>query len=327
MANQISIQEKAKTLSELIDYYEICNKAEGKSQKTISWYSSNLRRFHRYLRSNHLPDSMDNINTKLLREYVLYLMRRKRFDNHPYIAPKNEPLSTATIHGHVRTLRAFFGWLLREELIEVNLASGLRPPRITKKVISTLSDDEIRAIVNSLNPRDPIDARNLAIFMLLLDTGLRISEVTGLKIEDVHTNPGLLKVMGKGKKERIVPIGSNAQRVLQRYLFRYRPNPAHLAIDNVFLSTYGRPLTENSIKLMFARLSQRSGVLRLHAHLCRHTFATRFLINGGDVFTLQQILGHSTLEMVRHYVNLASNHIAIQHSRFSPVDRLNLHRS
>lgn len=87
-----------------------------------------------------------------------------------------------------------------------------------------------------------------------------------------------------------------------------------------------RALTENSTKLMFARLAQRSGAHRLHAHLCRHTFATRFLINGGDVFTLQQILGHSTFEMVRHYINLASNHVVIQHQRFSPLDRLNLRR-
>ena len=85
----------------------------------------------------------------------------------------------------------------------------------------------------------------------------------------------------------------------------------HLGIDNVFLSVLGKPLTENSIKLIFSRLAGKSGVARLHAHLCRHTFATRFLINGGDVFTLQQILGHSTLDMVRHYVNMAANHVAI----------------
>ena len=78
------------------------------------------------------------------------------------------------------------------------------------------------------------------------------------------------------------------------------------------------------MKLTFARLARRSGVYRLHAHLCRHTFATIFLINGGDVFTLQQILGHSTLEMVRHYVSLASNQVVIQHQRFSPLDRLDL---
>jgi integrase/recombinase XerC/integrase/recombinase XerD len=137
-------------------------------------------------------------------------------------------------------------------------------------------------------------------------------------------NEGYLKVMGKGRKERIVPIGNNAQRALQRCLFRFRPKPFNPVIDNVFLSTSKKPLTENSVKLMFTRLSQRSGVYRLHAHLCRHTFATRFLINGGDVFTLQQILGHSTLEMVRHYVNLAASHVTIQHQKYSPLDRLNL---
>jgi integrase/recombinase XerC/integrase/recombinase XerD len=145
-------------------------------------------------------------------------------------------------------------------------------------------------------------------------------------MDDLHLDEGFFKVMGKGKKERIVPIGSNAQRALQRYLFRYRSNPALPQTDNVFLSIHGEPLTENSMKLTFTRLAKRSGVQRLHAHLCRHTFATRFLINGGDVFTLQQILGHSTLEMVRHYVNLASNHIAIQHQRFSPLDRLNMRK-
>ena len=121
-------------------------------------------------------------------------------------------------------------------------------------------------------------------------------------------------------------LGNSSQKVLQRYLFRYRPRQADSLNEYVFLANDGKSLTENSLKLMFSRLAQRSGVKRLHAHLCRHTFATKFLINGGDVFTLQQILGHSTLEMVRHYVNLASNQVALQHRRFSPLDRLNLQR-
>ena len=162
--------------------------------------------------------------------------------------------------------------------------------------------------------------------MMLIDAGLRIGEIVRLKIDDLHLDEGIIKVLGKGKKERFVPIGSNSQRVLQRYLFRYRPRQNDSQNEYVFPSTGGKPLTENSLKLMFARLASRSGVKRLHAHLCRHTFATKFLINGGDVFTLQQILGHSTLEMVRHYVNLASNQVALQHRRFSPLDRLNLRK-
>jgi site-specific recombinase XerD len=100
-------------------------------------------------------------------------------------------------------------------------------------------------------------------------------------------NYWLLKVTGKGKKERVVPLGSNVQRALHRYLFRYRPKPAHQAIENVFFSVEGKPLTDNGLKLIFSRLAKRSGVMRLNALLCRHTFATKYLINGVDVFTLQ----------------------------------------
>ena len=326
MTTHVNTLEKTHKLSELIEYYEVCNRAEGKSPKTITWYSANLRHFRSYLKNRHLPDTLDIIGTKLLREYVLYLLKKTRYENHPYTPAKAELLSAATVHGHVRTLRAFFGWLVAEELIQYNLAKDLKPPKVTRKVVSTLSDEEIGAILNTFNPTNPADARNQTIFMLLFDTGLRIGELINLKMGDTHLNDGFLKVVGKGRKERIVPIGSNAQRALQRYLFRFRGKPVNPVIDNVFLSTGRKPLTENSMKLMFARLAKRSGVSRLHAHLCRHTFATRFLINGGDVFSLQQILGHSTLETVRHYVNLASNHIVIQHQKFSPLDRLNLRK-
>jgi len=306
MTTHVNTPEKAHKLSELIEYYEVCNRAEGKSPKTISWYSANLKSFRNYVKSRHLPDSLDTIDTKLLREYVLYLMKRTRYNGHPYTPAKTELLSSATIHGHVRTLRAFFNWLVVEGLAQNNPAKDLKPPKVSRKVVSTLSDEEIGAILNTFSI-SPSDARNQTLFMLLIDTGLRISELVNLKMDDVHMDEGYLKVMGKGKKERIVPIGNNAQRALQRYLFRFRPKPNNPVTNNVFLSISSQPLTENSMKLMFTRLAKRSGVCRLHAHLCRHTFATRFLINGGDVFSLQQILGHSTLEMVRHYVNLASS--------------------
>jgi integrase/recombinase XerC/integrase/recombinase XerD len=233
-------------------------------------------------------------------------------------------LSTSTVHGHVRTLRAFFSWLVRESILETNIAKDLKPPKQVKKVVSTLSDEEIVTVLNTLNLHNHYQARNKTIFILLLDTGLRIGELINLKMDDIHMSEGSLKVIGKGKKERMVPMGASVQRELQRYFFRYRPKPAYTSINNVFLSVHGKPLTENSIKLMFIRLARVSGVARLHAHLCRHTFATRFLMNGGDVFTLQQILGHSTLEMVRNYVSLASSHVAIQHQRYSPMDRINL---
>ena len=327
MNTQTTIEQETKSLSDFINYYEICNRAEDKSPKTVAWYTANLKSFHNYLKSRHLPDTLEKIDINVLRQYVLYLLKKNKYKGHPITPEKHEPLSTSSVHGHVRTLRAFFSWLVAEGLIDVNPAKDLKPPKVYQKVISTLSDDEIRSILALFTFMNSYNARNQTILMLMLDTGLRMGEIINLKMDDIHMNEGLLKVMGKGKKERIVPMGSNAQRALQRYLFRYRPQPFSTIIDNVFLSVVGKPLTENGVKLIFSRLAKRSGVTRLHAHLCRHTFATRFLINGGDVFTLQQILGHSTLEMVRHYVNLASNHVAIQHHKFSPLDRLNMHKT
>ena len=327
MSTKTTGEKQSKKLSSLINYFEVCNRSEGKSAKTVSWYSSNLQQFHHYLQTRHLSDSIEDIDLQTLREYVIFLQNKKKYAGHPYTPEKIEFVSVATVHGHLRTLRAFFSWLMREGLAKYDPGRSLKPPKLPQRIVSTLSDEEIKLIINMLNPTSACDARNLTIFMLLLDTGLRIRELTNLKMEDINMDQGVLKVMGKGQKERIVPIGNSAQRSLQKYLFRYRQEPAHAGIDNVFLSTSGTPLTENSVKLMFTRMARRSGVIRLHAHLCRHTFATRFLINGGDVFSLQQILGHSTLEVVRHYVNLASSHITMQHRRFSPLDRLDLRKT
>lgn len=252
MTAKKSNPEKIFKLSEMIAYYEVCNKAEGKSQKTISWYSANLHRFRSYVMSRHHNDKINSIDTKLIREYVLYLMKRKRFESHPNNTTTNESLSSSTIHGHVRTLRAFSNWLLRENLTQTNLAAGIKPPKIVRKVISTLSDEEINRILHTFNSADHSHIRNKVIFMLLLDTGLRIGELIKLKLEDIQIDEGLLKVLGKGKKERIVPIGNKAQKALQGYLFRYRHDPAHSGIDNVFLSVYGTPMTENGVKLIFA---------------------------------------------------------------------------
>ena len=149
MTTHVNTPENTHKLNELIEYYEVCNRAEGKSPKTISWYSANLRCFRNYLKNRHLPDSLDNIDTKLLRGYVLCLLKKTRYENHPYTPSKTELLSTATIHGHVRTLRTFFNWLVVEGLAQNNPAKDLKPPRITRKVVSTLSDEEIRAILNS----------------------------------------------------------------------------------------------------------------------------------------------------------------------------------
>jgi len=312
-------------LAHFISYYETCNKCEGKSPKTVKFYSDNLHNFQRYLQVSALPLNVHEITIQILRDYIAHLLTRPKMT-----IPQAErarkgniiPLSMATVHCHVRAIRAFFNWLYREGFVSENIGANLKPPRLPKKMATTLTDNEIISILNTFDNTKPVHMRNKTIFTLLIDSGLRIGELINLTINDIQHEGTILHVMGKGQKERIVPLGQNAQKTLNKYLFKFWIRPAHSDVTNIFLSERGLPMTENSSKLMFARLSKKSGVSRLHAHLCRHTFATRYLNNGGDIFTLQRILGHSTLEMVRHYASTSSEQIITQHQRCSPLDRL-----
>ena len=128
--------------------------------------------------------------------------------------------------------------------------------------------------------------------------------------------------MGKCAKERIVPIGKYIQMTVWTYIDKVRPESISPDCNNLFLTQGGKPITVNTIKLLFSRLAKSSGVERLHAHLCRHTFAINYLLNGGDIFSLREILGHTTLDMANHYLHFTSSQITAQHHKYSPMDRL-----
>ena len=311
-------------LGRLIHAFEVTNRTLNKSPKTTAWYSNNLRLFKDYLLARGHSLAIDDIGLDEVREYVLYLQERKKYQGHPLTPTRDERVSPRTVQAHVQTLKVFFAWLFNEGYTKSNKLERLGCPKVPKKYVDVLSEEEIHRIFSCLRQDDDAGTRNMAIIATLLDTGLRLAELVNLKEADAHVEEGYLKVMGKGSRERMVPIGASTQRLLLRYVYRARPESAAPNIDRLFLEANGRPLTVNCVRLMLERLGKRSGVTRLHAHLCRHTFATSYLLNGGDVFSLQQILGHSSLEMVRRYVTLASAQVTVQHRKFSPMDRMDL---
>lgn len=234
-------------------------------------------------------------------------------------------LSPFTVQGRVRALKAFSSWLFREGYIEQNILSNVKLPKVPIKIIEPLMASEIDRLVSFHNQLTALGSRDVAILITLLDTGLRISELANLPLEDAHVEEGYLKVVGKGNKERIVPLGGLSQRILYRYLFHFRPEPYSPTDNYLFLTLDGSHLTSNAIRLILTRWGKKAGVPRLHAHLCRHTFATSFLNQHcGDVFRLQQILGHTSLEMVRRYVHYASTQDMMQGHVSSPIDHLDL---
>jgi len=310
----------ASRIDDLVREFEVRNSCLNRSPKTISWYSNNLRLFVEFLRRNGYSLSIRDISAREVKEFILYLRQKNRYDGHPLTPTQTGKLSPQTIRAHVETLKAFFAWLHREGHVESNALEHLEFPKVPRKLKEVLTKEEVDRLLASFDRRTPLGCRNSTILMTLLDTGLRCAELTNLKLNDVHVDRGYMKVMGKGARERIVPIGSTLQRTLAEYIRNFCLEPADPKIDNVFLSKEGKPMATNSVQLMLKRRGRRCGVPRLHTHLCRHTFATNYLINGGDLFTLQSILGHSSLEMVRRYVSLASGFVVMQHHRFSPLD-------
>ena len=159
--------------------------------------------------------------------------------------------------------------------------------------------------------------------MLFLDTGIRLDELVNLKLSRIDFTLGEMTILGKGSKERRVPIGSQAKKALIDYIAKERSEPINPQDeDKLYLSSDGYPMTHGSVEKLFQRVKKTTNVSKLHPHVCRHTFSVRYLINGGDVFSLQKILGHTSLEMTRKYVNLASGDVKDKHRRFSPMDNL-----
>lgn len=309
-------------LRELIARYQVSNQAEGKSPRTIAWYTEMLMSFSNYMKSElqHYDFSAFNIDT--VRSYIIHLRNKPKFQGHPFTPQQNNLLSPRTVQCHVRALKAFSTWLCLEDYTPENKLQNLKLPKAPSKIIEPLTPQEIKKIVNSINRNSYSGERNHAVLVTILDSGLRASEAAGITLDNLNLKDGYIKVVGKGDRERVVPIGKFVQMELLHYIEKVRPQPYGMDYDRLFLSRGGKPITVNTVKLVFSRLARSSGVNRLHAHLCRHTFAINYLLNGGDIFSLREILGHSTLEMVNHYLHFTSSQITAQHRKYSPMDRM-----
>jgi len=309
-------------LVRLTESYALCLSTEGKSTKTITWYAANLKRFAQFLSDNHLPDSVDEIGKEEARRFISHLQTEvTRWENHSSIHD-DKRLSAHSVQGYARTLKAFWSWLTDEGYITNNSMTSLKLPKTPRKVISTFSQEQIQKVLSAIDRKSSHGFRNYTMILLLLDTGIRLSELIGLQMDDIDFLQSFILAKGKGNKERVVPFGSQVRRTLRRYIMHFRPEPDSLRMNEVFLTEDGLPLKPRAVQSMLLRLSKKakmSGV-RFNPHRFRHTFAKTYLMNGGDIFSLQKILGHSSLEVVRIYVNLITSDILQQHRKFSPVD-------
>lgn len=311
-------------ISALIDLFAATRLTEGRSKKTVEWYRYLLGQFAEFTSSDRTA-RLSEISIDDARDFVASLQKRTtRFENHPFAPPREGGLSPHTIHAYVRALKAFSSWLGEEEFTHGDVFSRLKRPKLPSPMIEILSDEELKGLFSVINPNCGLGSRMYAIALVLLDTGIRASELCTLTLDNTHIDEDYLKVQGKGNKERIVPFGTTTKKALLRYVSVWRSEPFDQNNDELFRSVEGTLLSYDALRQAIKRLGKRAGIPRLHAHLFRHTFAVRYLMNGGDVMTLRLILGHATLDVTQMYMHLAESHVKIQHHRFSPADRLGI---
>lgn len=286
--------------------YQIC---KGSTDKTISYYRQQIQYFIDF--SNNIDIS--NVNIELYEKYVVYLKNKKVENNNKL---KEQCLSSHTIKTYITALKAFLNFAYKNGYIKDKIVI---PSYKTKKnTIIVLSSEQIQAILNYYNTNNFLDVRNLFIISLMLDCGLRVSEVCSLNIEDVSIELGVIRVNGKGQKQRLVPLSASTELYFKLYINNIEKKFGALIVD--FL---GNRLTTSAISSILRRLKKELGFEKLNPHYFRHTFATLFLLNGGDPLNLQIIMGHTTLKMTEQYVHIANQMRIANQKIFSPLSNLN----
>lgn len=282
-------------------------KTKGLSPKTLRWYDLALERIIRYLEREHPELTPGTTTIEPLRAFVAMMVDKKAAPN--------------TVNHTITAIKTLFKFLHEDKYIETNEAYRLEKVRVPKFLIQPFSPEQVKALLAQPNHRRFAGIRDYTVLLLLLDTGLRISEALALTPSDINWNASTVKVMGKGSKERVVPFGRSVRLALDRYLERRGDLPKNAAL---FVSEYGTPLPVRVFQENMARYGRGAGIkgVRISPHTCRHTFAVNWIRSGGDVFHLQRILGHSSLDICRTYVNLVTDDLQKAHVTHSPIDRM-----
>lgn len=314
------------SLGKLLEGYRLTAQSEGKSPNTIAIIEASLGYLSEFLAAGNLSDDVKDIGVEELRRFIIYLQERPRFANHPFTPPQEGHLSGHTINGYLRALRSFWSWLEREMLTIDNPFTRLRIQKPPEKIFLIFTEEQLLKFFSTIDTASRTGYRDYAICLILLDTGIRCSELINLRLVDVNLDSRLLKVWGKGSKERSVPIGAKAQKAIWKYQTYYRPEPAIPRFDYVFLTHDGRPLTKDRLEAIVERYGKKAGItgVRVSPHTFRHTAIVMLLRNDCNVFSLQRITGHSRVENLMPYVNLVQSDVSRAHQRSSPVDNLDI---
>jgi integrase/recombinase XerD len=291
----------ARRFTELtLDFLAYLELERGLSRNTLEAYRSDLQQFGMFLERRHC-DLLD-ASTRDLADFVTELA--DGHDGRPAVAP-------ATLQRKIACLRSFYRHLRREQILDRDPTTDLRPPRSRARLPKVLSRDEVGRLLAQPRGTSPAALRDRALLETMYACGLRASEAIGLELTELDLEVGILRARGKGSKERIVPIGTKAIEVLEKYLAKGRPKLVGLRDEpRVFVNLRGGGLSRQGLYKIVQRHARTAGLEdRMSPHTLRHTFATHLLAGGCDLRSLQEMLGHADIGTTQIYTHLSTERL------------------
>ena len=276
------------TVSALYSDFLLEQKFRNNSTRTIEYYKENLSRFFTWLQS----DDIIALSIDKWKEYGIYL--------HETATKRNgDKYSESSIQGAMRAIKSFYNYGIAKGVVDDKVIRQLKLPKVHNKEERILDDDEINTLFHSIDESSQTGLRNKCFIALMLDSGLRRGEIPRLNFADLDVRSKTMIIKGKGGKQRVVPMGEISATLLTDYIFKYRENAGQQT--SVFVDSSGYRCTDNLIKQVFKRIKKKANISRLHPHLLRHTFATNYIADGGDLETLRLILGHANIQTTQRY--------------------------
>jgi len=298
------------------DFLQHLRHERGQAEHTQRTYSALLNSFVTWAEKQGLSD-WKSVELRHLMRFFQHERERNLSDE-----PKSSPrrLSSESVYLEIAALRAFYRFAEEEKLLPANLAENLSLPRRWKRLPKALTGQEIEKLLTAENPETPRSLCEQAVLELAYASGLRLAELRNLRLEQLRLEAGFINVIGKGNKERVVPVGRQAVAALERYLQAGRPKlvtPKSPAA--VFLTTRGTPFAPVTLWLRIKQRVRRSGIGRkVTPHMLRHSFATHLLENGADLRVIQELLGHASISSTEVYTHVAGNRLREVHRKFHP---------
>lgn len=278
----------------------------GMAQNTLESYSRDLHRYLAFVQTNRKISDIGNVTPEIVVDYLTKL--------------REEGLAANSMNRALAALRGFYKYLLREKVIAQNPLAHIELAKVWMKLPETISKEEMKTILAQPGNRNNAAIRNTAMLELLYATGIRVSELINLTINSINWQVGFLIVMGKGSKERIVPIGRIAYDCIRRYVDEIRPKLMQKkSTDVLFLNRFGKKFTRQGFWKIVVACARQAGLQKkVYPHTFRHSFASHLLEGGADMRTVQVMLGHSDIATTQIYTHITRERLKEVHRKFHP---------